>query len=312
LLVLLRLVQGFSAGGENMGAATYVVESAPPGRRAVYGSLIPAGTMFGFAFAALIVAGVSAALSPEDMAAWGWRVPFLICAPLTLFCLWLRLSLEDSPAFRSMVDRSEVTRAPIRTALRQWPNILRVAGLALAVTAPGFLGMVYLSTYLVKAKALSPTSIYLLSAGVFIVSTLFYPLSGRLAERFGRRPIVIAGAIGYIVISYPFMAVIAAAQTLPVIAIAFLAYMALYAVLSGPAFATMVELFPAKIRYTAAALGYNIGLIIAGGLGPYLSAQLVAWTGNALTPAFWVMGAAVVGLVTMLLTPETVRARVDR
>jgi MHS family proline/betaine transporter-like MFS transporter len=308
LLVLLRLVQGFSAGGENMGALTYVVESAPRERRAVYGALIPAGSGLGFAFAALVVAVVSAVVPTGELATWGWRIPFLVCAPLTLFCLWLRLRLEDSPTFRAVSDRSETTRTPVRTAISgHWRNILRVAALSLAVTAPGFLGMVYLSTFLLQTKQLAPTAIYLTTAVVLVLSVLAYPASGLLAERFGRGPVMIAGAIGYIAISYPFMALIDAADSMLTIGVVFLAFMALYAVPSGPAFATMAELFPTTVRYTSAALGYNIGIVVAGGLGPYLSAQLVASTGNNLTPAFWVMGACAVGLVVMISTPETAR-----
>jgi MHS family proline/betaine transporter-like MFS transporter len=196
----------------------------------------------------------------------------------------------------------------VRTAISgHWRNILRVAALSLAVTAPGFLGMVYLSTFLLQTKQLAPTAIYLTTAVVLVLSVLAYPASGLLAERFGRGPVMIAGAIGYIAISYPFMALIDAADSMLTIGVVFLAFMALYAVPSGPAFATMAELFPTTVRYTSAALGYNIGIVVAGGLGPYLSAQLVASTGNNLTPAFWVMGACAVGLVVMISTPETAR-----
>jgi MHS family proline/betaine transporter-like MFS transporter len=308
LLVLLRLIQGFSAGGENVGAATYVAECAPPNRRAVWVALIPAGTFWGFGFAALIIFAVSASIGQQGMADWGWRVPFLLCAPLTLFCLWIRVRLEDSPSFKRMKARSQVVRTPIREAVRgHWPNIIRVAGLTFAGTAPGFLGLVYLGVFLTTTRKFPPTTVYITVASVLIASSASFLLAGRLAEVFGRRRVVVVGSIVSAVLSYPFMLIVATSPSLVVISLALFLFMGLSSMLSGPIYSMMTEFFPGNVRYTATALGYNIGIVVAGGLGPYLSGQLSEWTGSNVAPAYWVMGACLVSLVTLAFTADTDR-----
>ena len=308
LLLVFRLAQGFSAGGEQIGASTYVVEAAPVRSRAVYGAVVPIGQVSGFAFAALTVAVVSSLLTREEMAAWGWRIPFLLCAPLTLFCLWLRLRLEDSPTFRALADKAQIAKAPIREALRtQWRNIVRVAVIAFAINAPVFLGLIYMSTYLVQGKHFAPTSVYITTAVALLLSAVFYPLSGLLAERFGRRRILLTGATAYVFLTYPFLMLVDASTSLFVIGVALVAYLAIYSTLGGTALTVFAELFPTRVRFTAAALGNNVGVVLAGGVGPYLAAQLVVSTGNPLSPAFWGIGASLIGIVAILLTPETRR-----
>lgn len=156
-MLILCLLQGVSAGGEFTGAQTYIVEMAPPDRRGFFGSLPALGIGLGFSTAALVVAALSATLDPAAMSEWGWRTNFLLCAPMTVACLFLRLRLEDSPKFIAMVADSEITSTPVRTVLREnFTDILRVTALTIAVLGPGFLAKLYLGIHLVQLNDFTP------------------------------------------------------------------------------------------------------------------------------------------------------------
>lgn len=220
--------------------------------------------------------------------------------------LWLRLRLDDSPSFEALERQRAVARTPVRDAITgHWRSILKVAGMGLSITAPGFLGLAYLPVFLIGTKKLAATGVYIMTALVLIGAALLFPLFGLLAEQWGRRRTMIVGTVGIVLVAYPFMMVVDASSSIVLVGLAFFAFCIPHAMMSAPSYAMFTELFPARVRYTGAAVGWNIGVVIAGGLGPYLSAQFVAWSGNNLTPAFWVIAAGLVGLTAVSLVPET-------
>lgn len=309
LLVLLRLAQGFSAGGEIGGAATYVAESAPTKRRGFYGSVTALGSTLGFATSAAVVGLVSTLTTAEQMTSWGWRIPFLISLPLALLCLWVRVRLEDTDEFAEMANKREIVRSPLRQVIKERPgSVARVVGIAIAMNGSGYIGLTYFNVYLIDL-GFDKQDVYWTSAIGIALACATFPLAGALADRFGRRPVLLTAYIGYLVIAWPAFAILGATSSIVVVALVYIVYMSFNGLAQVPAFPQFTELFPRRMRYTGVALGFNIGTIIAGGSAPYIAAQLVESTGDPMAPAFWVMGVALVGIVTVLTFRETGRER---
>ncbi|SNT52019.1 MFS transporter [Rhodococcoides kyotonense] len=306
LLVLIRLAQGFSAGGEIGGAATYIAESAPPKRRGFYGSFTPIGSTLGFAVAAAVVGLVALGTTDEQMASWGWRIPFLLALPLAVICLRVRLKLEDSPEFEEMAEKNQVTKSPLSDVVKRNPlSVLRVIGIAIAMNGSGYIGLTYFSVYLIKDLGFSKDAVYWTSAISIALACATFPLSGMLTDRFGRKPVLLGGYLAYVVIALPAFMILGATTSILVVGIVYFVYMVLNGVVQVPAFPLFTELFPRSVRYTGVSLGFNIGTIAAGGTAPYVAAQLVESTGNAMSPAYWVIGVCLVGVATVLTIRET-------
>lgn len=306
LLVIVRMAEGFSAGGEIGGSATYIAESSPPRLRGFFGAFTPTGSTLGFAVAAAVAGIVVGLLSADQMSDWGWRIPFLLCVPLTLLCLWARLKLEDTPDFREMEAKSEVTRSPFVDVLRSNSgSVLKVIGLAVATNGTGYVGLTYMNVYLINDLGYDSQHVYWLSAAVIGLACVTMPFIGMVTDRFGRLTVLTTGCVGYVLLAYPILLTMSQASGLLVIGLVYLVFMVLNAALQVPAFPLFTELFPRAVRYTGVSLGFNIGTIVAGGTAPYIAAQLVASTGNPVSPAYWVMGVAVVGLLTALTLRST-------
>ncbi|KAJ1683798.1 hypothetical protein LUZ63_020943 [Rhynchospora breviuscula] len=307
LLVLIRLAQGFSAGGEIGGAATYVAESSPAGRRGVFGSMTPIGSTLGFSVAAAVVGTVSALTTDDQMAAWGWRIPFLVSIPLAAACLWARLKLEDTPDFEAMAARAEVVRSPLIEVVRDHPlAVLRVIGIAIAMNGSGYIGLAYFSIYL-GDQGFDTQAVYWTAAIAIALACASFPLAGVLTDRFGRRPVLLGSYVAYLVLAFPAFAIMGATGSIVLVGVVWVVWMALNGLAQVPAFPQFTELFPRTVRYTGVALGFNIGTIIAGGSAPYIAAQLVESTGSSMSPAYFVMGAVLIGIVTVLTLRETGR-----
>jgi MHS family proline/betaine transporter-like MFS transporter len=162
-----------------------------------------------------------------------------------------------------------------------------------------------MNVYLINDLGHDSQDVYWLSAAVIAAACACMPFLGLLADRFGRLRVLTAGCVGYVLLAYPILLVMSQASGLLVIGLMYLVFMVLNAALQVPAFPLFTELFPRAVRYTGVALGFNIGTIVAGGTAPYIAAQLVASTGNPVSPAYWVMGVAVVGLVTAFTVRST-------
>ncbi|MGA9580836.1 MAG: MFS transporter [Allosphingosinicella sp.] len=196
-LVILRLLQGLALGGEYGGAATYVAEHAPPGRRGFYTSWIQTTATLGLFAALLVVIGTRTALGEEAFADWGWRIPFLLSILLLAISLWIRLQLEESPVFQKMKAEGTTSRAPLRESFARWGN-LRIVLIALFGAVAGqavvwYTGQFYALFFLEKTLKVDGATANILIAIALVLATPFFVFFGWLSDRIGRKPIILTG-----------------------------------------------------------------------------------------------------------------------
>ena len=295
LLVVVRMVQGFSAGGEVGGSATFISESAPRHLEATYGAFTPLGSTMGFAMAAAVAGTVSALTTDAQLESWGWRVPFLLALPLTLLCLWARTRVEETHG--EDADSGPV-QAPVVAVFRRQPlALLQSVGISLACNGTAYIGLTYMSIHLMKSLGYERTPVYWIATAVIGVVALAMPLGGMLADRIGRLRFTVISLAGFAIITYPAMAVMH--HSLWIAAIAYLLIMVNTVGTQVGSYTLMPLLFDKDVRFTGVAMGWNLGVVIAGGTAPFVAVWLVEKTGNVLSPAVFVIVAAVVGLISV-------------
>ncbi|NWK78380.1 MFS transporter [Aquitalea sp. LB_tupeE] len=309
LLTLARCVQGFSAGGEYAGACAYVMEHAPSHHRARYGSFLPVSTFSAFACAAVLVYGLNQWLSPQALADWGWRLPFLIAAPLGLVGWYLRNRLAETPAFRVLEQRQQTEHAPLRQAFSSHGRPIVWLSAFISVTALSFYTFTtYLSTYLQQVAGMSRGNALLVSVLSLLFAAVLCPLAGRYSDRVGRRRSMATVCVLIVLLIFPSFWLAQSGQ----LWLAVLGGMlqALPAVLSGVVTAPLLsESFPTRIRYTAGAISYNLAYTIFGGTAPLMATWLIDVSGSHLAPALYLLLIALFALAGGLRLPETVHVR---
>ena len=289
LLTLARCVQGFSAGGEFGTSSAFLVENAPPGRRAWAGSWQQVSVGAGTLLASLLASVMFSVGTEEFLTSWGWRIAFGIGAVLGLLGLWLRMAVPDTEAFTRVKDAGRVARRPLTEVLRDHPRAaLRVVGLVAAGTA------------LVQFWFVSLPSVLNLKTGVEIkdaqvaamlglaLFTILQPVSGRLSDRFGRRPLLLFFAIGSALTFIPLMSTVG--QTMSSVLVAVSVSAVLLAAYAGSLAAVMAEQFPPEVRTAGISLPYGIAVAVFGGLAPVLATATVE------AGRFWVFECVMVAL----------------
>lgn len=306
LLTLARCLQGFSAGGEYAGAVTYVIEHAPDDQRSRWSSWMPSATFASFALAALLSWLLTVGLSTEAMNSWGWRVPFLIAAPLGLVALYIRSKLDESPVFQAVLeDKQEAEHTPLGATIRaQWIPMVRL-GAYISLTALSFyIFSTYMTTFLRTVVGMAPDTVLLSNVLALTIAAVMAPFLGVVCDRIGRRPTMIASALllgvlavpGYLLAENGTFGSALSAQVM----------LAVGAVTANVVTAVLLcEVFPTRVRYTASAVTYNVAYAIFGGTAPFVATWLIASTGNRLAPAIYITIVAAVAFVVALLTPET-------
>jgi MHS family proline/betaine transporter-like MFS transporter len=305
LLTIIRCVQGFSAGGEYAGACAYVMEHAPRRRRAFFGSFVPVSTFSSFACAAIVAYALESSLSPDAMIAWGWRVPFLIAAPVGLIGVYLRVNLHETPAFKALEGKHDVAHAPlIETLHSQSLNIVKL-GAFVSVTALSFYTFTtYFATYLQIAGHLSRSTSLLVTVLALFFAAALCPLAGYFSDLVGRRKTIATTCILIMASVYPAFSLGGSgnlSQSLFGVAL-----LAVGAVLSGVVTAPLLsEVFATKTRYTASAITYNLAYTIFGGTAPLVATWLISVTGSNLSPAYYLIAVAILAMVGGLALRET-------
>jgi MFS transporter, MHS family, proline/betaine transporter len=305
LLVVVRLFQGLSAGGEWGGSTSYIVEFAPPTRRGFFGSWQLVGVGGGFLLGSLTAALLNGALSEADRLAWGWRLPFLFGIAVGLVGAYLRWRLDDTPKYTELEEKHAVAEAPLTEALKQYPReTLLGFGVTLHNTVAYYIALIYMGSYMVTVGKLPQITALWIGTGCLAVFVALLPLMGWISDQIGRRPLLIFSCAAYIVLGYPFF-LMASSGSVALAILAQLLMVVLYVPYAGACPAYYAEIFPTRVRYTALSIGYNIAVAIFGGFAPFIATFLVRETGSNYAPAFYVIAAAVVTGIILLRTRET-------
>jgi MFS transporter, MHS family, proline/betaine transporter len=307
LLVIARLLQGFSAGGEWSGSAAFMVEYAPENKRGLYGSWqqvsIVAGLLVGSGIGGLL----GTVLSEDALNAWGWRIPFILGMVVALVGLYLRLRVEDTPAFRIIEVKEEVTEAPVKESFTaHWRESLTAIGFTLAWTVAYYILLTYMPTYVSETLGIPLTQALLSNAIGLVALMALIPFTAVLSDRIGRKPLLIASSALIALLTYPLF-LLASTQVLVFIVLAQVLFGVIISLFSGPGPAALVEMFPTNVRYSALGVSYNIAVAAFGGTAPFIATYLISRTGSNFSPSYYLIAAAVVTLVVVSTMKETYR-----
>jgi MHS family proline/betaine transporter-like MFS transporter len=318
LLLLARLVQGFSTGGEYGNAMTFIAEYAPDRRRGFLGSWLEFGTFCGYLLGAVVVTVADAALTQDQLLSWGWRIPFFVALPLGLVGVYMRARLADTPAFVALeheVEEREKAHRHLhphetRTLLALWPFLLVCMGLVLVWNVTNYMLTSYMPTYVTEtmpklqgSTADTTTTSQVVQIAVMVVALVLIPLIGRLSDRVGRKPIAWVGSIGLVVLGLPMILLVRTETTVGV----FLGLMVMGLLLicfSATMPSTLPSLFPTEVRGGGLSIAFNVSVSAFAGTTSLVVGALVAVTGDLNWPAYYLIIAGGIGMASLWFLQE--------
>ncbi|HGM5580986.1 TPA: MFS transporter [Pseudomonas putida] len=303
LLIAMRFVQGMMVGGEWSSAGIYIVESAPANRRATAASVITGTAGLAFLFGTFVAALITSTLSDAQLTAWGWRMPFVASIVMTGIAIFIRRKLGDTPVYEEMVRQRDSAQAPSK-AVRRRAFITTFAFSALFGVSLYYF-VTYANNHLVTTVGLPRSTALWLCSIALVVYVIVNPLIGRLSDRIGRRKLLLGAAAALTVLAFPIFLLINSGNTAAIL-LGLIVLGVLVAVTAVMDVVLLVEVFPASIRSTGAALGHNLALAILAGPGPFIAAALIRMTGDANLPAAYLAGVSLLCLLVLCKTlPET-------
>ncbi len=305
LLVVLRFLQGIGLGGEWGGAVLMTLESGDPRRRGLNASWPQVGVPVGLLLANGVLWLMQAVTDDEAFASWGWRVPFLLSGLLVLVGLWIRMSIAESPQFEKVEGSGAKTRAPIIEVLRGYPKEVALAlGARVGVDVAFYIFVLFITTYVTTYLGL-PSGLAL--GGVLIGATcqvFFIPVFGALSDRYGRRPVYLAGALGAAGWVFAFFALLDTGS-FALIVLATVVALFFHAAMYATQASFIAEMFPTRIRYSGASMGYQLAGILGGALAPIIATALLSAYRSSLAVSIYVVAVLAITVVCVLLARET-------
>lgn len=313
LLLLLRMVQGFSASGEYAGAATFLGEYAPTSKRGIYCSLIPASTAIGLLAGSTLATVMTASLSSDALTSWGWRIPFLMAGPLGLIVHFIRTKLADSPVYASMTEAlddkqqsvsSTKSVSPLRELFQNHFKAMIISFGACMLNAVGFYTVLtYLPTYLSDTVGMAAAQSSTITTICLVLYVALVFGMGHISDMFGRKKVLIGACVAFIVLTVPAFMVLNTAQFWPVLIVE-LAMCATLTANDGTLSSYLTETFSTSVRFTGFAFSFNLANAIFGGTAPFIATWLIYATGSSIAPAWYMVAVAAVALVAMILSHE--------
>jgi MFS family permease len=302
ILVLLRMIQGLALGGEYGGAAIYIAEHSPDGKRGLCTSWVQTTASLGIVMSLLVILAFRLSMGEAAFKAYGWRFPFLLSAALVVLSVYIRLRLRESPIFQNLKDTGKSSSSPLAESFgsgKNWRLIL--IALFGAVAPEGviwYTGQYYALFFMLTVMKLNYVKVYWIIIAAISLGTPFFLVFGAWSDRIGRRNIMMAAQLLAVITFIPVYKLMQANAGSPGILVALVFYQViLVTMVYGPLGAFLVELFPARIRYTSLSLPYHIGNGVFGGLVPLINSSLVVATGNHFAGLLYPMAIAAIGVV---------------
>jgi MHS family proline/betaine transporter-like MFS transporter len=305
LLVALRFLQGMMVGGEWSSAGIYIVESASDNRRATAASVITGTAGLAFLAGTAFAAALSASLSEQSMAVWGWRVPFVASIVMAAIAIYIRSKLTDTPVYAELEQRRAAGKVETIAAGDKFRAFVISFAFAALFGVSLYYFITYANNHLTQTVGISKSNSLWLCSIALVIYSIAHPLVGALSDRIGRRPLVLASAAGLTLLAHPiFMLMNTGNSAMILLGLTILGI--LVAITAVMDVVLLVEVFPASIRSTGAAVGHNVALAILAGPGPFIAAALIRATGDPNIPAWYLAGVSFVCFVILwFMLPET-------
>jgi len=295
LLILLRMIQGISVGGEYTTSIIFLVEQSAPQRRGFIGSWASFSATAGALLGSLVGGVVTRLLDPAEVLAWGWRLPFLPGILLGAVAYVMRRQLLEEDYSHVRFDQLPFVEA-FKTS---WREILRGFAIVLVIAVAFYLIFVYLATYLQQVDSISAARAFAINTISMIFLLILTPFAGKLADRLGRNKLLAAGVAGFALLSWPLFLLLDHPATVAIL-LGQCGFAVLMATYSGALPAALVEMYPHRIRCSALSLTYNVSMGLAGGTAPMIAVYLMGTTHSPISPAIYLMAAAAISLVGVL------------
>ena len=301
LLIVLRLMQGLSAGGEASGAAIFVAEYCRDRNRTLLTSWVEVGCMAGFFFGASISAILTVFFSADQILDWAWRIPFLIALPLGAIGLYIRKYLEETPTFVAMKQQHDALAQASWKVLfaTHKKELFQSAGIIIVTNVTLFTVVTYIPTYFVSALHVDVATGLKLSLGPQLFLVVMIPLMGMLADKLSRKTMMTAASLAIAVLAVPCFHLLLEGSTAAKISSLMVLNFCL-AMLLGSIYSIIPSMFHTSVRFKGMALSYNVAVAMFAGTAPMINSWLIARTGNPVVPAYYLIGAAVIGLIALV------------
>jgi MHS family proline/betaine transporter-like MFS transporter len=295
-------MQGFSAGGEWGSSTAYIVEWAPAEKRGLYGSFQQVSVVAGLVLGSAVAAIFNTVLTPDQMNDWGWRVPFLLGGILGPVGLWMRRTIDETPAYMKAKAAPQPRAA---TAENPWLMAARAFGFTIVWTVCFYVLLSYMPTYTQKYVKLTAADALWANTIGLVVLMICIPIMGALSDKWGRKPLLLTCCLAYIVLPYPIFNFLVSGASFAQLVMVQILFAILISMFSGAGPAAIAEMFPTRERSTWMTSGYALAVAIFGGFAPFISVYLIDRSGSPLAHTFYLMAAAVVSTIVIAMMRET-------
>lgn len=311
ILIIVRLLQGFSIGGEFTGSISYLVEKAPKERRGFYGSWSYFSTFTGSILGSLVAAITTMYFSESQLYSWGWRIPFFLGIILIFIGIYMRKGIDETQTFETLKKSGDLSKSPIKETFKNhWKQLLIVMGAGWITSTSTYMIFIYMVTY-VSVTSNIPLSIALtINTFCMVLLIILIPIFGHLSDLIGRKPLLITASLGIIILSYPLFLLIYQESLLGYI-IAQVIFTIMISMLQGVSPALYVELLPAKTRMSSLSIGYNLAQVLFGGTTPLIATLLIKYTNIETSPAFYLIICSMISLLVYLKIHETYKTELQ-
>ncbi|MCH7518112.1 MAG: MFS transporter [Candidatus Dadabacteria bacterium] len=305
LLVILRIAQALSVGGERSATLSLFTELAPPNLKGLYGSMSLFGTTTGILLASAVCGLVSSSMSPEDLISWGWRIPFLLGSITGIAAFVLRKTVEESAIFRELIESGKASKSPIKESLmKHWRPVLIILSATIMFAVSFYLIFIYIITFGIRFGGMPLSQILNINTINLALVTLLIPLGAYFSDRVGRKPALIIGCVGMIFVGIFFFNIFAGESITNKIIIQLTG--GIFMVIFAGAFAPfMVESFPTRVRMSGISLGNVIGFSVFGGSAPLVASYLISSTNDINAPGIYLAVCSIISLIAVLTIKET-------